>query len=724
MMLLRTRFALLLFGMAVLFSACTCDACLRGAEAPEPPTALIATPGDGIATIAFTAGGNGGAPILNFEYSLDGENFLPFNPSVTTSPVTIIGLANGISYSIQLRAVNRVGPGAASDVVSVTPGAPFNLAVEIDDEEIIVTFDIDEDPENPVPGFEFSLDDGVTWISVSDLSSSGALAAQWGGDLEPLFLRSVRFAIPNNLLSTATQIIVRALTALGFIQSEPVQLPRVTVVVSNFGNFPWPTQGVTVDLYNAPQRSITDFVATTVLTGTNRSVTFPPLLADGTYHYRITTESRFAGAPPEWWGDGSVTIDRGPATGQFTRTQPVFNGTIGIVQLGCSVSYTAVGNWNQDAQLSMLIWPTPDSTPIRIDGLASEALGNTFKPPIATFTGLSGNVQVLPFLSVSTSDETLAGFATDQPLSGRQTCEIVRDLRVYNVGSYWPPSGTKVIVELYDNPTMQGDPVVTEERFATSQPVTVSFTDLAENGTYYYRVATEPTFDGAQLEWWGDASLTLEDGLVSEVFRRNRAYFSNLGLPKAGCSMEYQVAGRNPGNSRFSMLIFKEGVQEPLRIDQIAPDGVGRFAPTTAQLNGLTGPVSVFSFLSESTSDGTLLLATDQDGSKRSCDLSQPAPEIVAGDDQSATVGTTVPNPIQVLVTVNGTPEPGVTVTFSVSSPDSIDGSPSVSVVTGQDGIATLPGGSWIVGSGGTRSLTASVPGGASVIIKAFGISF
>ena len=89
---------------------------------PFAPTGLVATPGNGSASIAFTAGNNGGAPITNYEYSTDeGNTWTALSPAVTTSPVTIPGLTNGTQFTIYLRAVNSVGEGDDSGPVQVTP---------------------------------------------------------------------------------------------------------------------------------------------------------------------------------------------------------------------------------------------------------------------------------------------------------------------------------------------------------------------------------------------------------------------------------------------------------------------------------------------------------------------------------------------------------------------------------------------------------------------------
>ena len=96
------------------------------ATAPTAPTITSITPGDGSLSVDFTApSSDGGATISNYQYSTDnGATFTAFSPARTTSPLSITGLVNGTAYSVQIKAVNSVGAGAASASVNGTPVAP------------------------------------------------------------------------------------------------------------------------------------------------------------------------------------------------------------------------------------------------------------------------------------------------------------------------------------------------------------------------------------------------------------------------------------------------------------------------------------------------------------------------------------------------------------------------------------------------------------------------
>jgi hypothetical protein len=109
-------FALTYYKLGVLIA-------IRPPIAPSAPTSLVATPGDTTASIAFTAGSDGGSAITNYEYSSDnGSTWTTRSPASAASPVVVPGLTNNSTpYQIKLRAVNAIGVGTASAAVSVTP---------------------------------------------------------------------------------------------------------------------------------------------------------------------------------------------------------------------------------------------------------------------------------------------------------------------------------------------------------------------------------------------------------------------------------------------------------------------------------------------------------------------------------------------------------------------------------------------------------------------------
>lgn len=108
---------------------------------PTAPTINSITAGDGQVTISFTApSSNGGVSISNYAYSLDnGSSFTAFSPVQTASPLIVTGLTNGVTYSIVIRAINSVGNGASSNMVSQTPVASSTPVLVVNTTELYLS---------------------------------------------------------------------------------------------------------------------------------------------------------------------------------------------------------------------------------------------------------------------------------------------------------------------------------------------------------------------------------------------------------------------------------------------------------------------------------------------------------------------------------------------------------------------------------------------------------
>jgi len=90
---------------------------------PRAPRSVSITPASGQISINFTAPeSDGGFAITNYEVSIDnGSTWQTQSPAVTSGPIVVGGLTNGVQYLVSLRAVNALGSGTASTAVAVTP---------------------------------------------------------------------------------------------------------------------------------------------------------------------------------------------------------------------------------------------------------------------------------------------------------------------------------------------------------------------------------------------------------------------------------------------------------------------------------------------------------------------------------------------------------------------------------------------------------------------------
>ena len=91
---------------------------------PPPPSTLTAVGGNGQVVLRWDApASNGGPAIRDYEYRIDGRNpWISIGSTLTTHTVT--DLVNGTAYVFEVRAVNRIGQGRASNQAEATPTAP------------------------------------------------------------------------------------------------------------------------------------------------------------------------------------------------------------------------------------------------------------------------------------------------------------------------------------------------------------------------------------------------------------------------------------------------------------------------------------------------------------------------------------------------------------------------------------------------------------------------
>ncbi|MBD2864185.1 fibronectin type III domain-containing protein [Paenibacillus sp. IB182363] len=90
---------------------------------PTAPYQVSATAGDGQATVTFQApADNGGFALTGYEVTASPGNI---TATGTTSPITVTGLTNGTAYTFTVKAINRLGGSAASELSNaVTPSLP------------------------------------------------------------------------------------------------------------------------------------------------------------------------------------------------------------------------------------------------------------------------------------------------------------------------------------------------------------------------------------------------------------------------------------------------------------------------------------------------------------------------------------------------------------------------------------------------------------------------
>jgi plastocyanin len=149
---------------------------------PGAPTGVAATPGNGQATVTWTApGSSGGGPITGYSITVSPGGTVVRSSGLTTSAV-VSGLTNGTSYTFTVTATNDYGtsaPSAASAPVipATVPGPPQSVTATATDGMATITWSAPAaDGGRPVTGYAVtSSPDGLVSVAGPSARSASVL---------------------------------------------------------------------------------------------------------------------------------------------------------------------------------------------------------------------------------------------------------------------------------------------------------------------------------------------------------------------------------------------------------------------------------------------------------------------------------------------------------------------------------------------------------------------
>ncbi|MCU1441204.1 MAG: fibronectin type protein [Rhodoglobus sp.] len=218
---------------AVGTSAASSSSTATPATTPGAPAIVGSTiaGSDQTLSASFTAPtSNGGSPITTYEYSTDaGATWLPRGTGTTASPLVITALSsdgltaltNGVTYYVEVRAVNSVGAGAASSVASgiarTTPSAPVITSIAPSSGALKVQFSVPANGGSAITRYEYRIGAGP-WTNTASLAGEVSLTGLDNGTAYNVQVRAVNSVGEGDASATAT--------------ATPVAVPGQPTIVS------------------------------------------------------------------------------------------------------------------------------------------------------------------------------------------------------------------------------------------------------------------------------------------------------------------------------------------------------------------------------------------------------------------------------------------------------------------------------------------------------------
>ena len=124
---------------------------------PDAPTIDSIAAGDGEAIITFTPGVDNGSPITSYTATCT-DGSADYTGTSPTSPITVSGLTNGVSYVCVVSAANAAGTSTASApsppfTPATLPNAPTIDSIESGNAQVSISVSVADDGGSPITGY-------------------------------------------------------------------------------------------------------------------------------------------------------------------------------------------------------------------------------------------------------------------------------------------------------------------------------------------------------------------------------------------------------------------------------------------------------------------------------------------------------------------------------------------------------------------------------------------
>jgi titin len=408
---------------------------------PGSPNIISITPEDGALQVTF-APPSTSQPITGYLYQLNGTG--PWYPSsATSSPLTISGLTDGLSYSVEIEAVDSIGTGSASNSASGTPaalpGAPTITSVQVGSTTASIGFSPGSNGGSAITSYRYSTNGGSTWTSTSTTSPVSVTGLSTGTtysfELEAVNPTGAGAAATTSFTTTAPPATPVIVAVTPGNQSLTVSFTAPATGGSPITDYDWSTDGGTTwyseDTYGTPCQSNGSLVtcqiaalstdgATPLVNGTSYPIEMKAVNAVGTGPASGSangTPYTTPGAPSITTGAGGMVASNQSLTVSFSAP----NSTGGSPITSYQYSTDAGATWHSRTDGQSATATTVTITAASADGVTPLVDGQTYDveiralnaagsgPGSAVATGIPVTVPDAPTIATVTSENGALG---------------------------------------------------------------------------------------------------------------------------------------------------------------------------------------------------------------------------------------------------------------------------------------------------------------------------
>ena len=194
-------------------------------QIPDPPTNIEVIPYNQFSTLLLTNSPDGGSKITNYQYNItDGIFSFSGITSNNNNPFIINGIANSITYTINVQAINKIGTSFVSETSNYFTqydpknSAPSNLTATINSSstELTISFTKAVDTNgNILPNYDYSVNDNSR-IDVIYNTNSNVISFS----IENISLYSQPYNIKINNITDNNTIVSSAFISVGIISTN------------------------------------------------------------------------------------------------------------------------------------------------------------------------------------------------------------------------------------------------------------------------------------------------------------------------------------------------------------------------------------------------------------------------------------------------------------------------------------------------------------------------